>query len=92
MKELVDGEGRAPQPRRFALRFSPPTLIVEFSVGAGTKRKVYHQRIFLKALSATSVCGEWGEVGRALALGRVHSGCSLRWRRVGVAGGAESLG
>jgi hypothetical protein len=52
-KEYDDAVGA--QPRRFALRFSPPTLIVEFSVGVGVKRKVYHQRIFLKALSSTSV-------------------------------------
>ena len=58
-KEGSDGVTAHARPRRFALNFHPPTLIVEFVLSSDTKRKVYHQRIFLKSLSPSSVRQPW---------------------------------
>jgi hypothetical protein len=43
------------RPRRLALKFDPPMLVVEYGQGVGAAAKVYQQRIQLKSLSSTSV-------------------------------------
>jgi hypothetical protein len=44
------------RPRRFALQYNPPTLVVEYSQGKGPRRRLFHQRIHLKAVSHVLVC------------------------------------
>ena len=48
---------RNARPRRFALNYHPPTLVVEFAADVDGARKVFLQRIFMKALTPTAVRG-----------------------------------